>query len=110
MTSSIVYEVQDVGKVRCVSWVGIWKPKWRHGNRLFLLHNYTFKTILRIDNRRQSDVCATLGLPHSLAVPCTMSYHIPQESLFVCLPSRTKMVMITRNYYFQTIYFIFYFF
>ena len=38
---------------------------------------------LRIDNRRQSDICAILA--HSLAMPCRLLYYISEERLYFSL-------------------------
>ena len=51
---------------------------------------------LRIDNRRQSAFRATLH--YSLAQSCTISYHIPNDSLYFCLPYHINDIMITHNF------------
>ena len=48
--------------------------------------------VLRIDNRRQSTIRATLH--SSLALSYTMSYDIPNGSLYFCLPNHINYVMI----------------
>ena len=53
---------------------------------------------LRIDNRRQSAILATLHF--SLAMCCRESYYISNESLYFCLSNYINEITIT---YFQEI-------
>ena len=48
--------------------------------------------LLRIDNRRQSTICASLHC--SLTLFCTLPYDIPNDSLYFCLPDHINYVMI----------------
>ena len=47
---------------------------------------------LRIDNRRESVIRATLHC--SLSVISTISYHIPNDSLYFCLSNHINDMMI----------------
>ena len=49
--------------------------------------------ILVKDEQQQSVIRATQA--HSLVVLCKMSYHIPQDSLYICLSNHIKEVIIT---------------
>ena len=50
------------------------------------------KVHLRIDNRRQSVIRATLH--YSLAMRCIASYHIPNDSLYFCLSNHVNEDMV----------------
>ena len=72
---------------------------------------YKFIISLRIDNSRQSAICATLHC--SLSLIYTISFHIPNDSLYFCLSNHVSNIMINlifRKLLILNQFFDFYFF
>ena len=82
-------------------------PLWSHTTKHRPLKIDKMFLILRIDNRRQSVICATLHC--SLALIHTISYHIPKDSLYFSLSNHTNDVMIFRKLWILNHFFAFYF-